>query len=656
MKRYMRVHGIVYECTLVYARHERLDPLAELVYEGLRHERDIERLSRAFGLPATLVDNILVDLVRRGFAMLDIDRNQLLRVEHPSARPEHRESRSERIWYDLATGGIALERRVQGFARRPAESFEEVVLTTPPVGAPDFTAISDAQLIAQLVRLDPTLEWEEGRRWRLEHIKTRLRIGTRPLWLEIQGLKLFDEDVELIQEEDVPQWMTRSWTSTLARQRSIHAAPGPFAAAAVQPDADLLARASVSRTLDRWARSVDGVLTRSPRPVTTAEMTELAEVEAVLMRLLECRCRVERGEGSALRGLSAAERSTIVVLDEWRDDAVDAIAAALTDLRNKRGYVDLGVLIPGGRERLIPALVARGVPEQMIQTRLMVDELREGARCSCVVLDEREVRIAGPRTLLASGGWLRLVAAADEALETARAMRSALASLGRHEEFSMWIRQRSTERARRRGAERDALDRPSALNTSLQELIRTTPWTDDDSAASLRGVAGDRVGELEAELTDTRADIERRIATDGGAVCRYLSAPERVETLASAFARTRSGHASGTILFAVRAAGGLIRDPGLIAAVQGALRQGWRLTVAAPPDVAKHLLDTFARGLPAETTALLSARPPLGLDISLFAIRDWVGVSTLDWLDAEVQAPCWAVVIERAGLLQELLR
>lgn len=655
MKRCVRVHGIVYECTLVYARHERLDPLAELVYEGLRYERDIERLSGAFGLPTTLVENILVDLVRRGFAILDIDRNQLLRVEHPCARPEYRESRRERLWYDLTTGGITLERRIHGFARQPAEGAEDILLATPPLGVPDFSEVPDAHLIAQLVRLEPTLEWEEGRRWRLERIGARLRLAARPLWLPIQRLRLFDEDVELVQEEDVPAWMTRSWTNALARQRSIHAAPDRFVDPTPSREADLLTRTSVSRTLDRWARSVDEVLTRSPRPVSTVELGDLSEAEATLMRVFEYRGTVDRGEGSAFRGLAAVERSALVVLDEWRDEAVDAIAAALSELRSRRDYADLGVLIPGGRERLIPALSARGVPEQALQTRLVVDELREGTRCSCVILDEREVRLAGARSL-GSGEWLRCVAAPNEALETARAMRAALAGLCRQEEFPMWLRQRSTERALRRGAERDSLDRPCAVTTSLQELIRTTQSTDDDPIASLRSVAGARAHEIEAEQADARAEVERRIAADGGALCRYLDASERLEVFTSAFGRARPGNAPGTIVLAVRAVGGLIREPGLLAAAHRALMHGWRLTFAAPPEVAARLIDVFKQGLPEGVASLLSARPPSGLGLSLFAIRDWVAVSTIDWLDAETHAPCWTVLLERGGLLQDLLR
>jgi len=654
MTRYLRVHGVVYECMLVYAQSERLDPLAELVYEGLRHERDIERLSGAFGLPRNLVDNILIDLVRRGFAMLDIDRNQLLRVENPAAKPNYREHRTERIWFDVFTGGVIVERRVRPRFRRPDDPSAEVVLQTLSADVHDFLALPNAEIISQLVRHEPALEWEDGRAWRLDKITARRRTGEAPLWLEIDEIKLFNETVELVHDEDLPLWMTRSWTNAHARQSGralVSTLPlDPTPALRDDGELDLLAATSLPATLAKWSAAMNETLDRAPRPTSMSELSELRDAEAVLTKVIESRATVELGEGSAFKNLDDVTRSALVVLDEWRDEAAAGIAAALSKMKSMGAFVDLGVLVPGGRERLVPALLRRGVDEPLIASRLIVGELRRGVRASCVLLDDREVRFAAAENL-AVGGWLRFAPHAGDDLTLARSLRAAIETLCNSDEFAAWVRQRSTERARRRAAEEDALDRPFVLTAKVCDLVRRppAPGAHDDETTTLRSLAADDEAKMDDLIADARVTIEQRIA-DRGAVCRSLDCSERLELLTHVLERAQAGGAPGTIRIATRIAGGLALDPGFADAIGRALTNGWRVEFAAAPEVAGKLVAMLGAGKPPDVAARLAADSPLPFDCSIIGIRDWYCISTRDWLDADVDAPCLTVLIERPGL------
>lgn len=668
MNRYARVHGVIYECTLVYAQDERLDPLAELVYDGLRHERDIERLSNAFGLPANLIDSILVDLARRGFAVLDIMKNQFLRVETPSARPVYRESRTERVWHDLHTGGIVVARRVRRFAARPDDPFEEVVLAPPPSGVTDFFTLSNSQIISQIVRREPALEWEEGRQWRLDRIVSRQRVEGRPLWFKVQQLDLFGEAFELIQEEDVPVWMSRSWTNALARKRDLvlptivpvgrlwkgAAAPSEPSQDGAFAD-DLLAATSVARTLARWSSTIVEAIDRSPRPLSAAELMELRQAEAMLTKVVESRVHVELGLGSMLANLAEASRSVLLVLDSWHSEVPDAIAKALSSLKSRREFVDVGVLVPGGRERLIPALLSRGVDDQVLLTRLVIDELREGVRCSCVILDECEVRLAGVRTMFRDRGWVKFSPSSGGELMIVREMRAAVGTLCRTAEFGDWVRQRSTERAHRR-TDADVLDRPPALTARVYNLVYALSRASvrDDEVKSLRSVAEEEAGHIDALVTDVRVSVERHIEREGSSACRNLDPPERLEVLMQALDHAQRDGSAGVIVLGVRAVGALARDHGFLAAIRGVVGNGWRLELAAPPEVAHKLLEVFSEGQAQAVVTRYGVRPPFTIDLSVLAVRDWVCLSTRDWLDADVGAPCWTVLIERKGLLDEL--
>ena len=109
------------------------------------------------------------------------------------------------------------------------------------------------------------------------------------------------------------------------------------------------------------------------------------------------------------------------------------------------------------------------------------------------------------------------------------------------------------------------------------------------------------------------------------------------------------------IVIGVRAVGSLSRDAGLLDWIRGVVEKGWRIELAAPHDVAQSLIAALSTGLSPERMVQLSARRPSMVDLSFIAIRDWVCVSTLDWLDADVSTPCWTVLLEQRGLIEKLL-
>lgn len=658
MTRSLRLHGVVYECTLVYAQDERLDPLGELIYEALGHERDIERLSVSFGLSLNLVDSILVDLVRRGFAVLDIDRNQLLRVDNPSARPNYLEGRAERIWHDLYTGGLVLERRVRPFFH-PGRNRQELIIQPPPDVA-DFMRISNAQIISQLVRREPMLEWQEGRRWRLDRITERRRIEGRSLWIDINEQDFFGEMLDLIDAEDIPAWMARSWTSALSRK-------GEGAAPSILPRpprrderpparedvVDLLGATSVEESLRRWTRALTRILDLAPPPGGLAELGELQREEALLTRTIDSRMKVEIGAASALAGLDNAQRSALVVLDEWSDAAVEHIATALKSFGERSRFVDLGVLVPGGRTRLVPALRARDVREDTLATRLTVDELRDGVRCSCVIIDEREVYLARAADLAVPGGWLRLEAPPGDDLALAKSFRAAIENRCQSEDFAAWLRQRSIERARCHDDDDIALERPFSVTRRLRDLVLDTEI--DVDGGSLRSVRKEDVEAIDTATGDACDAIRRQMEHDAVVAYRDLGPTDRVDALSDLLRRAAIDGGAGRIVLGVAGPGPLLLSPAFLEWVRAIGANDCRIEVAAPAETVASVTDALTAALPPELRRLVAARAVGRIGLSFIALRDWVCVSTLDWLDADVDTPCWTVLIEQRGLRDRLL-
>jgi len=97
-------------------------------------------------------------------------------------------------------------------------------------------------------------------------------------------------------------------------------------------------------------------------------------------------------------------------------------------------------LVPGGRERLVPELRSRKVDPDVLATRLAVDEPHDGIRCSCIVIDETEVRLAATRSLPTPGAWLRLTAPDGEELVLAKVFRAAIEARCRTQGFGAWLR------------------------------------------------------------------------------------------------------------------------------------------------------------------------------------------------------------------------
>lgn len=84
---YIQIMGVSYKCQLRFRHAHVLDRFARFLYENvLPHEPRVETLINSFGLPRRVMEDILAELLRRNFAVLDVENGLIRQLRKPMPR------------------------------------------------------------------------------------------------------------------------------------------------------------------------------------------------------------------------------------------------------------------------------------------------------------------------------------------------------------------------------------------------------------------------------------------------------------------------------------------------------------------------------------------------------------------------------------------
>ncbi|XXY15463.1 hypothetical protein WME88_45225 [Sorangium sp. So ce216] len=420
---FIKIFGTLYSCVLRYVSVKDLDPLARFMLEAIRSEPRIEVLTRSFGLPPRLIEDILAELIRRNFAVLDVDGSRIKALDKAPILYEYGEGQIVEIWQDHVTGMVVPADLVRTYK----ESHDAPVLKAPENFVPQSVLdLPDAQLIAMLVRTDPSLGLGENSDWRLDRLLHRFRIDGMPIYVPVEKVTVKEREFTFIRAPDLPMWMTRSWTVALQRAEG-HAesderlvamldAAGPHRLEGIPEPLD---HCRLTRHVTRWGQAALESLSQEPPPTAVYEIRTLDHRQSMLEERLFSLCRAtleaprEGAESHLEAALAGAERVVLIALSDLGPAERQALLAAFD--RSSRGAAAVHVLrgrpLDANPEDAHKLVELRKQFQERSPLRLQVTVTAaqgRGFSGAMIVMDDQEAWIACHEILASKKPTLRL--------------------------------------------------------------------------------------------------------------------------------------------------------------------------------------------------------------------------------------------------------
>ena len=276
--RSVNVPGIRYRAIPVYSDAGELDELARFFYEQvLKVERRIDHLREIFGLPARVVEDVLAELIRKNYALLDVASKEVVPI--PNARPQRKftEYRPKDFWQDRITGtvihyeDIPFTYRQPAGARRPVSDQVIVLQEAGPVS--QFEDLPSARIVGMLRATSPdVVVLRSGER--LESLLARHKISQASLTLPMSRITIDQSAVDYIDAPGFPVWLTRAWTQRANSVRAAEDRPVAISlaarepsqlpdASAVAPRPSFLESCSIRWHVRRWHQSLTEMATQT---------------------------------------------------------------------------------------------------------------------------------------------------------------------------------------------------------------------------------------------------------------------------------------------------------------------------------------------------------------------------------------------------------
>lgn len=226
---YVEILGVSYKFQIRFRHVHLLDRFTRFLYEKvLPHEQRIETLVNSFGLPRRVMEDMLAELLRRNFAILDVGRGEIRRLSKPAPRFDYVVSkRVIQVWQDVVTGAFLPLSKVEHLSKPLARVGIQQWLMTPDrdIGwQPDFVDAPDKRIINELQHIDPQLFLASDlpggpSEWHVDSLVDKDRDRALPIYLKVEEISVERvanvDRIRFIYEPTLPHWLTRAWSIQL---------------------------------------------------------------------------------------------------------------------------------------------------------------------------------------------------------------------------------------------------------------------------------------------------------------------------------------------------------------------------------------------------------------------------------------------------------
>ncbi len=239
-RRWLSVPGRSFVCTVRYQSVTPLDDLATFFHEKvLPREQRLSVLLDSFNLPRRMIEDVLGELLRRNFAVLDLVQKKINPLKPPHPTPEYENGGELKVWQDDYTGRLLPLQKVTPFLY-PSDSRSNCVALRVEEGKTitSFDRMVDTQIISMLRGQDPkifesiqprrldkpqsdALEWEP-----VALVDKRPLQPTCPLLLPMERASIYgatEQDVEywFVDVPSLPPGLRSRWTNASQANREI---------------------------------------------------------------------------------------------------------------------------------------------------------------------------------------------------------------------------------------------------------------------------------------------------------------------------------------------------------------------------------------------------------------------------------------------------
>jgi hypothetical protein len=533
VREYVRVRGVRYRCRIRLGSVSGLDPLAEFFHsEVLDYETHIGVLINSFGLPPRVIEDVLVDLLKRGYAVLDARNGRILKLHEPGrGRREFRLGADLTIWQDSVTGALLPVSAVEVYRGVPEKAFIREV-GARPYSSMTFLEAPDAHILSELGSMDPQLTIQEAG-WIPDSLISKERLGNWDLFLPLSSAEVDGTVISFVDARTLPSWLTRQWSRALQPSRPSVARLASLIekgreASLKSVEQGVYAGVDMSRLVDSFQGAFFTVLRMSPPPTRRSQLYDLEAKYADVQIRIESAGRVSlyapSGKAHLREMWESAEAYLLVGLSKLDQKSIEAVVSATVGQGAHTGYLIIVGPSAGSAERISAFSTTRGDVIVMFSKDIGVPE--------CCIRDGVEVRF----------GTLKKLEGKDQLLSVSG--RGALEIvLGRISEAihgqpgSTWVSRRLWHEGRRSAFPAELQEISLCLGSAVETLRGNLGVVDEQvkSTATRDGPLADRLPEL-------RDSIE--------ALC--FSLPSRFGDLADAYRSTEGRAFAEVVAEAIR--------------------------------------------------------------------------------------------------------
>jgi hypothetical protein len=421
--RMVRIEGVLYSGRVRYASVSGLDRLAEFFLERiLPDEPRISVLLDGFGLPPLMIQDILGDLLRGGYASLDLKRGEI------RCAPRTEESRRDYrygddivgIWQELVTGRFLPERVIARLKWRP-DGAEIVRLGYDRQSLPpDFLEAPNARIIASLNGADRAFLAHPEPGWEVDAIEDRDRLGPLDIYVPIQQTVIASdhepEFIEYVQADQIPRWLKMAWSRALRKSRP-GARVDELGLSAIYPPKDaaspgLLDDCLIETHMERWIGRLSNLIQTENLSCNDVCWDDEAQTRSSLIERAKDAAKIESAfqpsvtTATHIEELWAKTDSYLLVA---APEMPDAIVRRLLELRcchhGREPYLIL--VWPGGSSSDIVREARRRDPER----RILAPPVGYSIFPAVCIVDGKRTYVATPEGLFSKepvlhvAGW-----------------------------------------------------------------------------------------------------------------------------------------------------------------------------------------------------------------------------------------------------------
>ena len=225
--RFIRVRGMKYRCTLRYAEDDRLSHLASFFYdEVLPVEKNIDQIISSFGLPPRVIEDVLVELIRKNYASLKLTKGQIEPAPTDLVKRKYVDVSKDQVievWQDESSGGlIPMDMLGTQYSIIPETELIFHLNRSADSDHRSFRQMEGARIKAGLRAADRNIIESPYDNMSLDSIVNKEKIAPHDIYVEIKQFSISEKGkstkLEVIYAPSLPWWFAKAWTSIYRRQ------------------------------------------------------------------------------------------------------------------------------------------------------------------------------------------------------------------------------------------------------------------------------------------------------------------------------------------------------------------------------------------------------------------------------------------------------